>query len=216
MTVTRTAFGITVITKAALITVWRKVLGSTFALSTTLGAVARRVEDITLTWLADVRVVQLFIVGTIKSRFALVAVDALSVVTAVLTHSTTFIESVDIKRFAKMVNLRVVLTLVRMSKTIARFAGERLKVFGLPPGFLYETGTASFTLSSASVVLTAAEQLVRVHRVSDIAGFSVTVAYTSTTNTDVSNRVEKAAGESKIIFGKRRPLAEQSFWSQKP
>ena len=49
VTVTRTAFGITVITKAALITVWRKVLGSTFALSTTLGAVARRVEDITLT-----------------------------------------------------------------------------------------------------------------------------------------------------------------------
>ena len=74
---------------------------------------------------------------------------------------------------------------------VITFAGERLKVFGLPPGFLYETGTASFTLSSASVVLTAAEQLVRVHRVSDIAGFSVTVAYTSTTNTDVSNRVEK-------------------------
>ena len=74
--------------------------------------------------LADVRVVQLFIVGTIKSRFALVAVDALSVVTAFLTHSTTFIESVDIKRFAKMVNLRVVLTLVRMSKTIASWKRE--------------------------------------------------------------------------------------------
>ena len=78
--------------------------------------------------LANVGIVEHLIVGSVKSWFAFVAVDALSVVTAVLADATAFVQSVHIKRFAKMVNFWIVLALVRVSKAITSCITQKGKM----------------------------------------------------------------------------------------
>ena len=96
------------------------------------------------------------------------------------------------------------------------FANKRIVGFRLPPRFLHESRTAAFALGSAGVVLAAAEQLVRILWVSDVARLGVSVAHAPSADGYVSDRVEEAAGQREIVARETGPLAEQSLGTQQP
>lgn len=75
-------------------------------------------------------------------------------------------------------------------RTRLTFTLEQFVVFRLAPGFLLETRTTSFAVVTASVVLTAAYELVRVRRIGYVAQIRVTVATASAADAHVFYRVK--------------------------
>lgn len=117
--VARLAVRVVVVAVVALLAIRRQELGSALALARALGAVAGRVEHVALTRLADVGVIQLPVVRPVVPRDALVAVDALGVVPAVLAHSSALVDAVDVDGEALSVHLFVKYALVCVAVAVA-------------------------------------------------------------------------------------------------
>lgn len=117
--VARLAVRVVVVAVVALLAVRRKELRSALALARALRAVAGRVEHVALAGLADIRVVQLLVVRPVEACFALVAVDALGVVLAVLADAAALVHAVDVDRKAFAVHFFVENALVCVAVAVA-------------------------------------------------------------------------------------------------
>jgi hypothetical protein len=102
---------------------------------------------------------------------ALIAVDSLGVVSAVLANAAAFVTPMDVQRLSSLVNFLGVDTFVGVAVAVAScgesksrqiqrdffifltFTLERSRVRVLTPLFLFETRAALFALNAASVVL---------------------------------------------------------------
>jgi Na+-transporting NADH:ubiquinone oxidoreductase subunit NqrE len=69
--------------------------------------------------LADIGGIEFLAVRSIIAWFATIAVDALSVVSAVLTHTTAIVIAVNIQGLTIVVYFFVILALVRVAETVA-------------------------------------------------------------------------------------------------
>jgi hypothetical protein len=69
--------------------------------------------------LTNIGSVKKFIIRSIKCWFAFVTVNALRVVTTILANTSAFVESVNVQRKTKTIDIWIVLTLVGMAKAIA-------------------------------------------------------------------------------------------------
>lgn len=117
--VTRLAVRVVVVAVVALLAVWRKEFGAALALARALRAVARRVEHVALAGLAHVRVVQHLVVRPEEARLALVAVDALGVMLAVLADAAALVHAVDVDGEALSVHFFVENALVCVAVAVA-------------------------------------------------------------------------------------------------
>ena len=63
--------------------------------------------------------VQRFIIWSIKSWFAFVAVDSLGIMPAVLTDTSAFVESVNVQRVPQTINIRIIFAFFAVTKTVA-------------------------------------------------------------------------------------------------
>lgn len=77
---------------------------------------------------ADISSVQRPVVRSEEFGFAFVTVNALRIMTTILTNSSAFVQSVDIQRKAQAVNIRIVLTLISMAETVAGYKVRSVKL----------------------------------------------------------------------------------------
>jgi len=130
------------------------------ALSSRLGAVARRALVVALALDARLSRVDVLAERPVVALGTALAVDALSVVLAVLAHAPALVAAVDVDAELAGLHLRVVQTLAGVAVALARLALELVALLVGPPLFLDEARTAGLALVAAGVVRTAADELV--------------------------------------------------------
>lgn len=210
MAVARTALGEAVVSHIALVAVRLQELRSTFALAGTLGTVSGREGEVAAAWLAHIGSIQRLVVRPVKARLALVAVDAISIMPAVLTDASSVVDAVDVQTLLRLVHFFIVDALVRVSEAVARLADVGIVDAGAAPLVLLEPWTTLLTLRTTGVVLAPTVELVlpqRVVWIGDVAGVSVAIADTPSTDIDILDTVEIPASNCGVLAFDRHEMS---------
>lgn len=174
----------------ALLTPLARVLRLALALARERRTIAGRVRVVAVAATTRVYGGDGHVEGSEIAGLALVAVDALCVVLALLAHAAALVVAVYVDAQLVGVNFGIVDARVRVAVALARLALELLTLAVRLPPLLHEAVAARLALIAARVVRAAADELVRHERVRRLALLSVSVAHASAADRYVADTVK--------------------------
>lgn len=167
-----------------------------------------------MAWLTNIGRIEWLVIGSIVARLALVAVNALCVVSAVLADSASIIDAMYVQAELLLVHLFVIVAVIRVSKAVAGFTDVGVVNAGPLPLLLRVPRAALLALVAARVVLAAAVELVSVGWIGDVACVGMPIAHTPATNVDVLDTVEVPPGDGGILTFDRHQVTKKGLGSQ--
>jgi hypothetical protein len=134
-------------------------------------------------------------------------------VLTVLTHTTTFVVSCKVEGQSSAGYMFIIDTFTGVSVAVASFTFvERFRNSSFPC-FLDESWATHFTAVSTSMMLALAFHLVGIFFVR-FTGISVSITYTSSSNTDILDTVVVPTSNSGIFFRDGHQMSKQCFGSE--
>jgi hypothetical protein len=141
-----------VVASVALIAISSPVVGLALALAGLFCAEAGRIGSVAVAGLAGISTGHGDTFGSVEEWFALLAVDAVSVVLTVLADTATFELSVNVQAHLHSIYFGIVFAFVGMLEAVALLAFEFIRSTSWLPSFLFESGATLVASRTTSVV----------------------------------------------------------------
>lgn len=164
--------------------------------------------------MADVSSIEWLPIRSVEARSALVTVDAIGVMPAVLTHTSSVEDTVDVETLLLSIYFFIIDAFIRVPEAVAGFANMRVIYTGSAPFLLLESWAALLALGTAGVVLAAAVKLCWSSGFRYVASIRMAVADTPTSDVDVFNTVKIPASNRWILTFDRHKMAQQCLCPQ--